>query len=194
MNIILIAKSSSGKNFARDYLISKYGLNPIISHTTRPIRQGEIEAQDYYFINKDMFTGLKLKNSFLEERSYDVVYEGYKDVWNYATSFLEFENKRDNWICIKDLQGAKKIKEYFPNAKIVYIHCDDEIRTERAKQRGSFCQTEWNRRLKADAEDFTYVDVMRTADYIIDNNFDEAEFKLELDKVLVQVLEENNYV
>jgi guanylate kinase len=192
MNIILIAKSGSGKNFARDYLINKYGLNPIISHTTRPIRQGELEAQDYYFIDKDIFTDLKLKNSFLEERSYAVIYEGYNDVWKYATSFLEFENKRDNWICIKDLQGAKEIKEYFPNTKIIYIHCDDDIREIRARQRGSFCPLEWGRRLMKDNEDFSINKLLGNVDYYLDNSHLSLEdFKLELDKVLVQILEEN---
>ena len=194
MNIILIAKSSSGKNFARDYLISKYGLNPIISHTTRPIRQGEIEAQDYYFITNDTFKDLNLKNSFLEERSYDVIYEGYNDVWKYATSFIEFENKRDNWIYIKDLQGAKKIKEYFHNTKIIYIHCDDYVREYRAKSRGSFCQIEWDRRLDKDAEDFSLDKLLGNVDYYLDNtNLNLEEFKQELDNIMNIVFEENEY-
>ena len=192
MNIILVAKSSSGKDFARAYLVSKYGLSPIVSHTTRPPREGEIDGKDYFFISDSEFRAKDYHNDFVETRSYTVIYNGYNDIWSYATSFLEFENKRDNWICIKDIQGAKKIKEYFPNAKIIYIHCDDYVREYRAKSRGSYCQIEWQRRLEKDAEDFSLDKLLGNVDYYLDNtNLNLEEFKQELDNIMKIIFEEN---
>ena len=189
MNIILCGKSGSGKDWARNYIIENYGFTPIISHTTRPIRENEKHGKDYYFISKTIFLDMLENDKFVETRCYDTLVDGISDSWFYGTSYQEMQQEKA--VGIKDLDGARQLKWFCKNVVIIYIDVCDEIRTERAKGRGSFCETEWSRRLKADAEDFTYVDVMRTADYIIDNNFDEAEFKLELDKVLVQILEEN---
>ena len=189
MNIILCGKSGSGKDWARNYIIENYGFTPIISHTTRPIRENEIQGKDYYFVSKTIFLDMLENDGFVETRCYDTLVDGVQDSWFYGTSYQEMQQEKA--VGIKDLDGARQLKWFCKNVVIIYIDVCDEIRTERAKGRGSFCETEWSRRLKADAEDFTYVDIMRTADYIIDNNFDEVEFKVELDKVLVQILEEN---
>ena len=55
MILIFIGKSGSGKDFARDYLITERRFQSIISHTTRPMREGEIHAKDYFFITPEEF-------------------------------------------------------------------------------------------------------------------------------------------
>ncbi|MBR6516977.1 MAG: hypothetical protein IKT40_09110 [Bacilli bacterium] len=41
-------------------------LHPIIRHTTRPLREGEVEGINYYFIDKNCFADRLLNNEFLE--------------------------------------------------------------------------------------------------------------------------------
>ena len=67
MNIILCGKSGSGKDFARNYIIETYGFTPIISHTSRPIREGEINGKDYHFISDQEFIEKALHNYFLKK-------------------------------------------------------------------------------------------------------------------------------
>ena len=193
MILIFIGKSGSGKDFARDYLITEKGFQSIISHTTRPIREGEIDGKDYWFITEDRFIEADYNNEFIETRSYNVDFEGEKTIWHYGTNIFEFKHKGFHSVAIKDLQGAKQIKEQFPKTKIIYVHCDDIVREHRAKSRGSFCQTEWGRRLVKDNEDFSLDKLLGNVDYYLDNtNLSLEEFKQELDNIIKIIYEEGN--
>ena len=187
MNILFIGKSGSGKDFAREYLLTK-GYNSIISHTTRPKRINETHAKDYFFISEQEFKQKLDSGYFIETRDYETLLNNIKAVWRYGTPFNEFNS--NNSVGIKDLWGAKQIKDKIDNVKVIYIHCDDEVRESRAKARGTFCQTEWNRRLKSDAEDFKQEDILSVSDYYVNNNGDLDSFKEALDIVL-EMIEEN---
>ena len=188
MNIIFVAKSSSGKDFARNYLITK-GYKSITSSTTRPIREGEIEDKDYYYISEQDFTDKRDSGYFIETRDYETLLNNVKAVWRYGTPFNEFNS--NNSVSIKDLVGAKQIKDKIDNVKVIYIHCDDEIRESRARNRGSFCEVEWARRCQADNEDLTTERIIDVADYYINNNMDSETFKQEIDIVLRMIENES---
>ena len=53
--LILISPSSCGKDYIARKLISDHNFNPLISHTTRPIRPKEKNGQDYYFVSDAQF-------------------------------------------------------------------------------------------------------------------------------------------
>lgn len=48
--IAIIEESGSGKTFASQYLQQKFGWEAIVSYTTRPMRQGEINGRDHWFV------------------------------------------------------------------------------------------------------------------------------------------------
>ena len=191
MNIILVGKSASGKDFGRDYLITQKGFESIISHTTRPPRINETHGKEYFFISEDEFIEADYNNEFLETRSFTVDFNGEKTIWHYGTSLFEFKHRGLLTVSIKDLQGAKQIKEQFPNTKIIYIHCDDNIRRERTLTRNSFDIGEWNRRLVKDNEDFSLDKMLGNVDYYLDNtDLSLEEFKQELDNIIEIIYEE----
>ena len=187
MKIILCGMSSSGKDFARDYLINKYKLNPIISHTSRPIRVGETEGKEYYFVSYNEFLEMDYMNEFVEMRSYSTLVDNKSEVWNYGTTYAEL--LKDNFVGIKCLVGAKAIKKAYPETIVIHIHTDDNIREARARLRGSFDEVEWARRLEADAKDFPEKEVTKVCDYFITNNLGEKELKQNLDELMYILLE-----
>ena len=48
--IALVGDSGSGKTFASQYLQEKFGWNAIVSYTTRPMRKGEVNGRDHWFV------------------------------------------------------------------------------------------------------------------------------------------------
>ncbi|HIW71675.1 MAG TPA: guanylate kinase [Candidatus Levilactobacillus faecigallinarum] len=67
--IVITGATGTGKTTVQNYLASHYPVTRIVTHTTRPPRDGEINGQDYYFETDDSFK----QNHYLES----VVYSGY---------------------------------------------------------------------------------------------------------------------
>ena len=179
--IILMGKSASGKDYILNYLKNSFNFNPIVSHTTRPIRKNEINGKDYYFINSKEFCKMLNNEEFIETREYNTCFNGKQDIWYYGISKDEFNNKTKK-ICVVDTTGQKEINEYYGKENIIsiYIDVEDKIREKRAKSRGSFSQSEWDRRLKDDNKKFKNIKY----DYIIKNNGTMEEFQKNIQNIL----------
>lgn len=179
--IILLGKSAAGKDYILNYLKNIYNFNPIISHTTRPIRKNEINGKDYYFINTKDFSKMLANEDFIETREYNTCFNDKKDIWYYGISKEEFDNKIKK-ICVVDTTGQKEIIEYYgkENTISIYIDVEDNIREQRAKLRGSFSQSEWDRRLKDDNKKFKNIKY----DYIIKNNGTMEDFQKNIQNIL----------
>lgn len=50
--IAIVGKSGSGKTYMTEFLQSKLNVPAIVSYTTRPMRSGEINGKDHYFISE----------------------------------------------------------------------------------------------------------------------------------------------
>ena len=131
-------------------------VKPIISTTTRPMRKGEIEGVEYYFIDDTEF--FRRGTDFVEQRIYHtkVKENGVeKDAtWRYGIERAELE-KDDYLIVIVDSVGYKELKNYVGNNKIVpiFISAPQEELKARALARGDL-EAEVDRRLKDDYERF----------------------------------------
>ena len=131
-------------------------VKPIISTTTRPMRKGETEGVEYYFIDDTEF--FRRGTDFVEKRIYHtkVKENGVeKDAtWRYGIERMELE-KDDYLIVIVDSVGYKELKNYVGNNKIVpiFISAPQEELKARALARGDL-EAEVDRRLKDDYERF----------------------------------------
>ena len=131
-------------------------VKPIISTTTRPMRKGETEGIEYYFIDDTEF--FRRGTDFVEQRIYHtkVKENGVeKDAtWRYGIERAELE-KDDYLIVIVDSVGYKELKNYVGNGKIVpiFISAPQEELKARALARGDL-EAEVDRRLKDDYERF----------------------------------------
>lgn len=65
--LVLSSPSGAGKTtIARRILAEDDGITASISHTTRPMRPGEVDGKDYHFVGKDAFTQMRDEKAFLE--------------------------------------------------------------------------------------------------------------------------------
>ena len=153
----LLGYSSVGKDtILKQVLKDIDDVKPIISTTTRPMRKGETEGVEYYFIDDTEF--FRRGTDFVEQRIYytKVKENGVeKDAtWRYGIERMELE-KDDYLIVIVDSVGYKELKNYVGNNKIVpiFISAPQEELKARALARGDL-EAEVDRRLKDDYERF----------------------------------------
>lgn len=173
----IVGKSSSGK----DTIYKKLLINPalqlkrIVLYTTRPIRAGEQEGVEYYFIKEEIMERLQNDGKIIECRSYNTVY----GIWYY---FMAKDDQIDlekfNYLIIGTLESYVKIRDYFGQDKVVpiYIDLDDGERLTRALQREKKqCEPKYEemcRRFLADAKDFSIENLERAGitKYFYNNN------------------------
>lgn len=70
-NLVLLAgPSAGGKDTASNILVSDFGYKRLITTTTRPIRDGEINDVTYHFVNEHAFLDLLKKRKLLENMEF----------------------------------------------------------------------------------------------------------------------------
>ncbi len=88
----------------------------LITCTTRPMRDGEVEGRDYHFLSKESFQAKLDAGDFLE-------YDQHYLHW-YGTRRSDVERARqahDVVMLVTDLAGAKTFKVLYPNACYIAI-------------------------------------------------------------------------
>ena len=157
--IYIMGKSSSGKDTIFKKLLGDVALSlkTIVSYTTRPIRKGEKNGEEYFFTDEEGFQRLKSEGKVIEDRCYQTIH----GPWRYFTVDDGQINDTDNYITIGTIESYSKICDYYGKEKLipVLIELDDGVRLERALNRERK-QTvpkyeEMCRRFLADAKDFS---------------------------------------
>ena len=69
--IVIAGASASGKTEVAKLLAKKYGIRKIITTTTRPMRVGEVDKRDYFFITKEEFERKVVHGDFVEYTLYN---------------------------------------------------------------------------------------------------------------------------
>lgn len=181
MLLIICGKSGSGKDALLKRLVQHYSFTPIISTTSRPPRFGEMDGVAYNFVTKEMFLDLIHRDRLIEYRTYNTLVNNIPDTWYYGIEKRSLQPWA-RYVVILDITGTQKFLEYFgkENCCVVYINVSDDVRTLRAKNRGSFDECEWNRRLDADANDFSEEMIKSVNAYTVENNdlFDDTVEKV----------------
>ena len=167
-------------------LVSDYNFKPLISHTSRPMRPNEINHITYHFVSSNEFKQMIYDNDLIEYRTYKTLVDGIPDTWFYGLSKQTIEelDKNINYVTIFDVQGAKEFIDYYgkDNCFVCMLKCDDKIREERAKLRGGFSQSEWDRRLIDDNVVFSEENINGLVDHYItnDDTLDELNDKIKV--------------
>ena len=163
----LMGKSASGKDSIFHILLEKTGWKQLIPYTTRPMREGEVEGQEYHFISEEDFQDYIASGKMAEYRVYDTVF----GKWYYGTVLAEDNaTKKDvgtasrageNMLAIGTLESYLQLKTKLGRESIfpIYIEVPTELRLKRAllreEGRGKLTEEEIQRRFKADDEDFS---------------------------------------
>lgn len=115
--LVISGPSGAGKGtICKRLLETDANIKVSISTTTRLPRIGEVEGENYFFIDKNKFADMKDNNEFLE---YAKVYDNY-----YGTPIqfvMDNINRGDNVLLEIDIDGALQIKDKFEEAVFVFI-------------------------------------------------------------------------
>lgn len=156
----IMGKSASGKDSIYEGLKSNKTLNlkPLVLYTTRPIREGEQEGREYYFVDEDRRQELLRQGRVIESRSYDTVY----GVWTYFTADEgQVDLAHYDYLGIGTLESYKKLREYYGETALcpIYVEVEDGERLKRAIAREERQEkpryAEMCRRFLADTQDFS---------------------------------------
>lgn len=164
--IILCGKSSSGKDLIKKKLI-KNGFKGVVTNTTRPPREGEKEGINYYYLSDMEFKNRIANGEMIEYHKYNTEF----GVWYYGSSANNIDLNKHDYVIVLTLEGAEAYVNYFgaENCIVFYIDAPKSIREQRAKERGSFNQDEWDRRVKTDNADFSQDKVAHICNFRVDN-------------------------
>lgn len=118
---IISAPSGAGKTTLIKHLMADAdeGLGEwefSVSHTTRPRRVGEVEGEDYHFVEEEEFRAMLARDEFLE----------WADVYGQAKgtskeAVLPRLDRGTNIILDIDTQGARQVFGHYPEAEGVLI-------------------------------------------------------------------------
>lgn len=159
---ILMGKSSCGKDYILKKLVSEHNYIPLVSITTRPMRDGEVDGKDYYFTTKQDFINVLNNNGFIEHREYNTLLNNIPDVWYYGLPKMDYDNDK-NYIVILDVKGTKEFIDYvgINNCKLFLIETPTDLRRCRAMFRGGYDKFEFDRRLIDDKEVFSFGNIVK---------------------------------
>lgn len=123
--ICLIGASASGKSTTQKILCKKYGYKPLISYTTRPMREKEKDGVDYHFLTEDEFHELDDAGFFCETAKYSS--------WHYGTAKKDI---KDNTVAVVTPSGFRKLRELYDNVISFYLSVPRRDRLIRLLKRG----------------------------------------------------------
>mgnify|MGYP000009709430 FL=1 len=161
----IMGKSSSGKDTIYKKIREKLPqLKRITPYTTRPIREGETDGVEYFFVDEERLNELKEKERVIEVRSYNTKC----GIWTYFTADDgQIDLQKYDYLVIGTLESYYGMREYFGEEQLIpiYIEVEDGMRLERAlcreRQQKKPKYAEMCRRFLADAEDFSEENLKR---------------------------------
>lgn len=162
----VMGKSSSGKDTVYKKLKEQYpAFRSVVPYTTRPIREGEKDGVEYYFVDAEQFRAMKEDGKVIESRSYNTKC----GIWTYFTADDgQIDLSAADYLLIGTLVSYQALREYFGEEAIVpvYLEVEDGLRLARALERERRQEkpkyAEMCRRFLADEEDFSEENLIKS--------------------------------
>lgn len=163
--IVLSGPSGVGKGTVRKALfdMEDHDLTYSVSMTTRPMREGEVDGVDYYFVSKEDFEKRISENGFLE---YEEFFGNY-----YGTPRDKVEQQLDlghEVVLEIEVQGALKVRNQVKDAVFIFlVPPSKKALKDRLISRGTEDDQTINSRLEKAEKEFQ---VAHKYDYIVVND------------------------
>lgn len=160
----MMGKSSSGKDtLFKEIREQCPELKTVTLYTTRPVRDGERDGVEYYFVTKERLDQFREEGTLIEMRTYPSVHGD----WHYATvDDGQVDLDRNDYLIIGTLESYVRLKEYYgaENLVPIYIEVEDGERLKRALSRELMQEqpkyAEMCRRFLADQKDFSEENIL----------------------------------
>lgn len=120
--IVISGPSGVGKDATLSLLQDRgHPFHFVVTATTRPIRPGEVDGEDYHFVSMSEFAEMITEEELLE---YAVVYGDYKGIPKQQVRDALASGK--DVIMRIDVQGAATIRKLVPNAVSIFLNAESE--------------------------------------------------------------------
>ena len=133
----IMGKSASGKDKIYKRLLENetLSLKSVVMYTTRPMRAGEENGVEYFFVSNEEAEKMQQDKKIVEMRVYNTIY----GKWKYFTADdgqIEI-GSGNKYLVIGTLEAYDKFCEFYGKEHLlpIYIEVDDGIRLERALHR-----------------------------------------------------------
>jgi guanylate kinase len=165
--IVISGTSGAGKDSVARALVrrmqdSGYPAHFVVTATSRPKRENEVDGIDYIFVSKDEFERMIAEDELIE---YAVVYDQYKGIPRPQATAAMASGK--DVVMRLDVQGAATIRRMAPDALSVFITASSEQKlAERLRRRHTESEEQLCLRLQAARREMQQA---REFDYIVPN-------------------------
>jgi guanylate kinase len=175
---IISAPSGAGKTSLVKRLVADVAhLTVSISHTTRPMRPGEVQGRDYYFVSVAEFQAMLAQQAFLEHAQ---VFDNF-----YGTAQKTVTDNLNNGLDVIleiDWQGAAQIKQGLPDSLAIFILPPSiAVLEQRLRQRGQDDEPVIARRMRDAVAEMRHYEAF---DYLVVND-DFTQALTELKSIII---------
>lgn len=166
---IVSAPSGAGKtSLVRALLERLDGIQVSVSHTTRPMRVGEVDGVNYHFVDVATFERMIARGDFFEHAR---VFDNHYGTSRPAVQALLAAGQ--DVILEIDWQGARQVREQMPEAVSVFVLPPSrEALFERLSARGTDDDTVISRRMHDAVSEMSHFD--EYSHIVINDDFDTA--------------------
>lgn len=155
----IMGKSSSGKDtMFREIKKRLPWLRTVTLYTTRPMREGEKNGEEYFFVPEETLESYRQKEKVIELRTYNTIH----GPWKYATiDDGQVALEEADYLMIGTLESYIGVRAYYGTENVIpiYLEVEDGERLFRALGRERTQAVpryaELCRRFLADTEDFS---------------------------------------
>ncbi len=161
--VVISGPSGVGKDTILDHMKQR-GLpfHFVVTATTRPRRPGEVEGEDYFFVDEQQFLDMIEKGELIEHA---LVYNDPKGVPRHQVR--EAMESAQDVVMRVDVQGAKTIRALAPEALLIFLTAGDEAElARRLRKRRTESEADLQLRLETAKEEFGYLKIF---DYVVLN-------------------------
>lgn len=162
--LVLVGESASGKSTIEKMITERNpDIKKIVSYTTRPIRNGEINDADYHFVSESMFGNMKENDAFIESAEY----RG----WKYGSAKYDYLDGFDHVVVLTP-HGCRQLKKWAQShttLDIISVYFDVDRRSRMIKiiERGDDIDEAYRRNLSDVGQFDGFSD---EADYTVHNH------------------------
>ena len=160
--LVISGPAGSGKSTVNKYIRQNEDYVFSISRTTRYMRPGEVDGEDYYFVSRDYFLQKIEENDFLEHAEYCGEFYG-------TPKSLVYEKieQGKNVILEIEVAGAMQVKERCPEAVLIMLLPPSyAVQESRLRGRGTEPEDKIQKRLAQTKKELPFADQY---DYIVYN-------------------------
>ena len=125
--IVISGPSGAGKDTVMQRMQERgFPFHFVVTATTRPKREAEVEGKDYWFVTKEEFARMIEANELIE---YAMVYGDYKGIPRAQVREALASGK--DVVMRLDVQGAETVRKLTPEALLIFVTTETEDELER---------------------------------------------------------------